>query len=251
VTLTGRHGTVVALAIIAAFTVAIPWLTSQIWPIWAPRYLNAALGPTLLLCAAAIASVGRLGLAALAAIAIVWTTTPAPGQKSSVRDVAAAISPALRPGDLILSTHPGEIAVLSYYLPGDLRYATLTGPVHDLGVTDWRDLVTRLRLTSPARDLQPLIDDLPAGQRLVLVEPIIYHPSRWNAPSRALVRDRSGEWHRYLDRDQSLRQLTVEPESPLARRPKPTIRATVYLKAPRAGQVGRLDPPGRAPGRRS
>ena len=121
-----------------------------------------------------------------------------------MRDVAAAISPDLRPGDLIVSTRPGEIAVLSYYLPEGLRYATLTGPVRDLGVTDWRDLVTRLRQTSPARDLQPLLDSLPTGHRLVLVEPIIYDPSRWTAPSTALVRDRSQRWHRYLTHDQRL-----------------------------------------------
>ena len=82
-TLTGRRGTVVALAIIAALTVAIPWLTSQVSPTWATRYLIAALAPTLLICAAAIASVGRLGLAALAAIAIIWTATPAPRQRAT------------------------------------------------------------------------------------------------------------------------------------------------------------------------
>src|SRR3954447_23077994 len=165
-TLTGRRGSVVALVIIATLTVAIPWLTSQVSPTWATRYLIAALAPTLLICAAAVASVGRLGLAVLAAIAIIWTATPAPRQKSNVREVAAAISPDLRSGDLIVSTRPGEIAVLYYYLPRGLRYATLTGPVRDRGVTDWRDLASRLRQTSPARDLQPLLDSLAAGHRL-------------------------------------------------------------------------------------
>ena len=34
--------------------------------------------------------------------------------------------------------------MLHYYLPDGLRYATLWGPVSDLGVTDWRDGVERL-----------------------------------------------------------------------------------------------------------
>jgi mannosyltransferase len=229
VTLTGRRRAAVAIGTIAALTVALPWLTSQISPTWATRYLTAALAPSLLLCAAATASAGRLGLAAVAITAIAWAGTSIPTQKSNVRAVATAIGPDLRPGDLVVSTRPGEIPVLHHYLPEGLRYATLTGPVRDVGVTDWRDLVTRLRETSAARDLEPLLDTLPVGHRVALVEPIIYDPSRWNAPSTALVRQRTRQWHHYLAGDPSLAEIDAAPESLLPRPPNP-VRATVYLK---------------------
>ena len=73
-----------------------------------------------------------------------------PGEKSNVRDVAEAVAPSLRPGDLVVATQPEQVPVLSYYLPAGLRYATLTGPVRDLGVTDWRDGVARLQRPPPA-----------------------------------------------------------------------------------------------------
>ena len=40
--------------------------------------------------------------------------------------------------------------MLHHYLPPGLRYATLTGYVKDVGVTDWRDGVERLRRELPA-----------------------------------------------------------------------------------------------------
>ena len=65
-----------------------------------------------------------------------------------MREVAEAIAPSLHPGDLVVSTQPEQIPVLHYYLPDGLRYATLWGPVDDLGVTDWRDGVAHLRGTN-------------------------------------------------------------------------------------------------------
>ena len=151
-----------------------------------------------------------------------------PDDKSNVRDVAEAIGPSLRPGDLVVSTQPEQIPVLSYYLPKDLRYATLWGPVDDVGVTDWRDGVDRLRATSAQRDLKPLIDALPRGRRVVLVEPITDQIGRWLAPWTELVRVRSTEWHRYVDDDPRLTPVAVRPlddETGINR-----LRATVLLK---------------------
>ena len=89
-----------------------------------------------------------------------------------MRAVARAIGPSLAPGDLVISTQPETIPVLHYYLPDGLRYATLTGEVQEYGVWDWRDGVERLEATSAKRNLEPLIDSLPTGTRVVLVEPI-------------------------------------------------------------------------------
>jgi hypothetical protein len=118
--------------------------------------------------------------------------------------------------------------VLSYYLPGGLDYATVWGPVSDLGVTDWRDGVEHLRGTSAERDLRPLIDRLPSGRRLVLVEPITDQIARWTAPWTELVRVRSAEWSQYVSNDPRLTALAVRP---LGRGSGINqLRATVLLK---------------------
>ena len=163
-------------------TIVLAWIGSQLSPAWANRYLAAGVAPFLLLAAAGFAHAGRLGLVGLALVAVLWAIDGAPEQKSNVRDVAAAIAPSLRPGDLVVATQPEQVSVLDYYLPDGLRYATLTGPVRDNGVTDWRDGVERLRAASAERDLAPLLDSLEPGRRLALVVPQIYAVGRWSAP---------------------------------------------------------------------
>ena len=68
-----------------------------------------------------------------------------------------------------------------------LKFATLTGPVEDSGVTDWRDGTERLGATSAPRDLKPVLDAMKPGQRLALVQPIIFDVRRWQAPWTELV----------------------------------------------------------------
>jgi len=196
----------------------------------APRYLATAVPPFLLLAAVGLGHAGRLGVAGLVlAVVLSVAVDGPPGEKSNVRDVAEAVAPSLRPGDLVVATQPEQVPVLSYYLPAGLRYATLTGPVRDLGVTDWRDGVARLQRTSARRDLAPLLDRLRTGQRLVLVQPIIYDLKPWSAPWTELVRLRSEEWTQYLSNDRRLGVTLQHPTSPLPRRPIP-VQATVYLK---------------------
>jgi hypothetical protein len=82
-----------------------------------------------------------------------------------------------------------------------------------------------------ARDLRPLIDELPAGRRIVLVEPIVHEPWRWDAPSTSLVRIRSEQWWRALSEDRRLRVIHFAPLASWPRKPNP-VRATVYVKDP-------------------
>ena len=152
-----------------------------------------------------------------------------PDLKSNVRDLTATIGPSLRPGDLVVTTQPEQVPVLSYYLPPGLRYATLTGPVRDLGVTDWRDGVRRLQAASAERDLQPLMDSLPVGHRLVLIEPVFFDLSRWRAPWTELVRLRSQEWEQYLSNDEHFHVTAVQPPAFMSPQPNP-VRATVLVK---------------------
>jgi hypothetical protein len=190
-----RGRAMLAMAGLALATVLAAFLASQVSPAWASRYLAVALPPLLLLVAGGLAHAGRLGLVGALLVAVIWAGDGGPSVKSNVREISEEIAPSVRPGDLVISTQPEQIPVLSYYLPGGLRYATLWGPVEDLGVTDWRDGVERLRATSAREDLEPLLDALPAGRRVVLVEPIINNLDRWQAPWTELVRVRSTEWH--------------------------------------------------------
>jgi mannosyltransferase len=215
---------------IAVLTVVLAWTSSQVSPAWANRYLAFAVAPLLLAGAAGLANAGRLGIAGLVVAAALAAGNTPPDDKSNVRDVAAAIGPSLRPGDMVVSTQPEQVPVLAYYLPDGLRYGTLTGELDDTGVTDWRDGPERLEATSPERDLQPLLDSLSVGQRLVLVQPIIFDVRRWQAPWTELVRLRSEEWQQYVTNDDRFGVSSIEPPSPPEQRPN-AVRATVLVKS--------------------
>jgi hypothetical protein len=218
-----------ALIILAVLTPAIAWAMSQFSPAWANRYLAVALAPFLLLAAGGLANARRLGVVGLALVVIMWAQDAAPVEKSNVRSIAHAIEPSLAPGDLVISTQPETVPVLRYYLPEGLRYATLTGELTELGVWDWRDGVERLQATTPQGDLQPVIDSLPVGARVVLVEPITWTLNRWQAPWTSLVRIRSKEWAQHLSNDPRLQVTAVQPTNFTPPRPNP-VQATVMVK---------------------
>jgi mannosyltransferase len=226
-----EHGRVaLCLLIIGIGTPTIAWAMSQASPAWANRYLAVALAPYLLLAAGGLANAKRLGIVGLVLVVIMWAQDAAPVEKSNVRAVAHAIGPSLAPGDLVISTQPETIPVLHYYLPDGLRYATLTGEQQDLGVWDWRDGVERLERTTPEKNLQPLIDSLEPGRRVVLIEPITWTLNRWKAPWTSLVRIRSKEWSQALSNDLTLHVSSVQPSAFTPPRPNP-VQATVMVKS--------------------
>jgi mannosyltransferase len=217
------------MLVIGVLTVVLAWLSSQLSPAWANRYLAVGVAPLLLAAAAGLANAGRLGIAGLIVAAALAAGDTAPDDKSNVRDIAHAIAPSLRAGDVVVSTQPEQVSVLAYYLPEGVRFATLTGAVRDTGVTDWRDGPERLGATSAPRDLKPLLDQLRPGQRLALVQPIFFDVRRWHAPWTKLVRLRSGEWSQYMSNDPRFSVTTMEPPMPTERRPN-AVQASVYLK---------------------
>ena len=155
---------------------------SQASPAWANRYLAVALPPFLLLAAGGLAYARRLGLVGLVLVVIMWAQDAAPVEKSNVRAVAHNIGAeprAGRPRDLDPARDDSGAALLP---ARGLRYATLTGALDEVGVWDWRDGVERLEATSAERDLEPVIDAMPVGSRIVLVEPITWTLNRWRAP---------------------------------------------------------------------
>jgi hypothetical protein len=231
--------TALILLAVGAATVLVAWLASQASPAWANRYLGVGVAPFLLAATAGLAYAGRLGVAGLIIVTAMGLGNGAPSVKSNVRDVAQAVAPSLRPGDLVVSTQPEQVPVLHHYLPDGLRFATITGPVHDLGVTDWRDGIKRLHAASPGRDLQPLMNALAPGRRLALVEPVFADPRQWKAPWTSAVRARSYEWEQQISNDLRFKIVTIEPPpalpfvgTPGGAGPIP-VEATVYVKVRR------------------
>jgi mannosyltransferase len=227
-----RGRAVLCLAVLAAGTILLAWVASRVSPAWANRYLAVALPPFVLLAAGGLAFAGRLGLVGLVLVVVMWAQDAAPVEKSNVRAIAQAVAPSLQPGDLVVTTQPETVAVLHYYLPPGLRYATLTGPLSEVGVWDWRDGVQRLQATTPQRDLQPLLDGLPPGRRIALFSPITSTLNRWQAPWTKLVRLRSEEWAQYLSDDPRFQVTASLPENFESPRPNP-VQATVLMKTRR------------------
>jgi hypothetical protein len=225
-----RARTAIVLLAIGAGTVLLAWLASQASPAWANRYLAVGLPPFLLAAAGGLAHAGRLGVAGMLIVAAMGIGNGAPSDKSNVRDVTEAIAPSVRRGDLVVSTQPEQIPVLHHYLPPGLHYATLTGPVHDLGVTDWRDGTQRLHAATAQRDLKPLLDRLPAGKRLILVSPIFSDLRQWKAPWTEAIRFHSYEWEQFISNDPRFSTISVEPPPPVQDPGPIPVQATVYVK---------------------
>jgi mannosyltransferase len=224
---------VLATAALAGGTLLLAFLLSQVSPAWAPRYLAVIVGPVVLLVAAGLARAGRLGLVALAVIPLFWAQGFTDGieGKSNAREIAEKLGPLMRPGDLVVSTHPEQVPVLHYYLPGELDYATTLGPTADPRVMDWRDAMDRLRNSDTESALDPLIARLPPGGHVLLVRPIIGNDGPgWKAPWTKLVRKRSIRWGQALARDTRFLRIGRVSTRKLTRF---GVRGMLYLKTRR------------------
>lgn len=216
----------------------IAWLASQISPAWTNRYLAVFVGPVVLLGGIGLASARALGIAALAVLVFLWADSRvvALESKSNVREVAASIE--YRPvntGDLVISTHPEQVAVLHYYLGDRFRYATSLGAQDDPRYLDWTDATDRLLLTPPTPTARELVDRMQPGQAVILVLPIL-RSYRWNAPWTRLVKRRSIEWERALNADARLRRVESFPRFGL--RPPPRgVRAVLYRVRPTSRSI--------------
>jgi mannosyltransferase len=230
---------VLATIVFGVAALVSAWISSQIEPAWANRYLGLLLGPLVLLAAAGMARAGRLGAVALALVLVIWVTHTGPEKKSNVEDVAAQIAPTLETGDIVIATQPDQIPALHYYLGPELSYATPIGHVSDPSVMDWRDALSRLRAAHPDKTLVPLLDRLPVGRQVVLVRPIVRDSDREVAPWIATIRDRSVEWGRALGSDERFRRVDAVPRSLLDRVASIEVRAVVYVKETEAATKSR------------
>lgn len=223
-----RRTAIVALGTMTLAALLSAFLASQLSPAWANRYFAVLLGPLILLGAGGLAASGRLGVAALVLLAILWLhpRTAAVNNKSDVHHVSVVVRPSLQPGDLVLSTHPEELPVLRYYLGRQYRYANAIGAVRDASIMDWRDAMDRFRHARPTPTERRLTRDLHPGQQVLLVLPILRTGS-WHAPWTELVRRRSEQWERVMNRDRRMVRVGAMPHFLHTRLPR-GVRTVLY-----------------------
>ena len=220
---------VIALLAIAAGTLLSAWLYSQISPAWAYRYFGILLGPLLLLAALALPRAGRLGLVALGLIILFWAPYQANDEKSNAKEIRADLAAYVDPGDLVISTQPEQVPVLAYYFPPGLRYATPIGPVKETRVMDWRDAVSKLAAARPEATLTPLLDRIPVGKDVILVQPIVRDEDAWEAEWTSLVRRRTLQWDVAMAADERFERIAAAVPPYIADVVRP-LRADVYRK---------------------
>ena len=184
------------LCAIGLMTGVVGFLGAQIEPSWAVRYLAVIVAPLLLAAAGALSSsyFGRFVLGSTCAALALWSAIGAllpnpifPDAKSNVAAVAAAARPNLAPGDLVVVTQTEQLAVLAYYLPKGMVYATPTGLVSDPTVVDWRNIVSRLQHADPCMTIGPLIADLPVGAHVLEINPVHKLGARGSAWQKAVT----------------------------------------------------------------
>jgi hypothetical protein len=229
---TPRSRAVVALAVSLGVAVGLAWLVSQASPAWSSRYFSVFIGPGLLLAGAGLVRFGKVGIVALAIVAVLWFDPHerAIRGKSDAYRVVRTLkdSGLIAPQDLIVDIHPEQGPLLRYYLGDGYRWADALGPVSDNRVFDWRDALERLKAAGPKRTLDRLAPEVQPGQHLILVQPII-RSGRWSAPWTAEIRRRAPQWERALDHDPRFQRVAPIPE--FGRRPLPRgVRAVVYLR---------------------
>jgi len=217
--LAGEERTIaLALATVAGVTVLTAWISSQISPAWTTRYFAVAFGPIVLVAARAFVRAERLGLVALIAVVFLWAGYSVRDDKENARQITAALAPSMRPGELVVSTHPEQVPVLRYYLGGGLRWATTLGPVADPGIFDWRDAVDRLRAASMRREVDRTIAAVRPGGTFVVVAPVFRDYRAWKATWTRLVWQRSLAFTGILERDPRVRLVRHVTTNEIARK---------------------------------
>jgi hypothetical protein len=225
-----RSALVAVLVALATVPVLLGWVASQVSPAWTMRYLAIVVPPTLLLAAIAIVNVRRPGLIALAAVIVLWGTAGTSAQTGDISTISRDVRALTRPGDLVVSAAPGQVPLLAYYLPHDLRFASPFGLARDPGVMDWRDAVRHLDRTSVSGQLVPLLDRTDPAGRVILLVPDGRDPGRDATPWARRVDHRAGEYEEALLHDRRFSLLATFPRNlDRARRPG-AFQALVFRK---------------------
>ncbi len=123
----------------------------------------------LLIAALGLARSGNLGLVALVIVLGIWAIPRSYGleNKSNASDLREAVASELQEDDLVISMQPEQGPLLAYHLEQlggtpKLRFASPLGAVDNDRVMDWTDADERLQDATPAKNLDPLLDNLDA-----------------------------------------------------------------------------------------
>jgi mannosyltransferase len=173
-------------------TTALGWVVSQFEPSWTVRYLAVTIPGWLLATAGTLAATrtGRRVVIAACVLLGTWSIVAAPvttlvktgtltleanpdpsNAKDNAAAIAAAASPDLRSGDLVVVTQTEQTPVVHYYLPSGLTYYDPVGRVADPSVVDWTNLVDRLARARACQTIVPAIAALPVGAHVLEVAP--------------------------------------------------------------------------------
>ncbi len=227
---------VIAGAVTVLATLAIAWLVSQVSPAWTTRYLGVLLGPLLLIAALGLSRAGSLGLIALVIVLGIWAIPRSYGleNKSNASDLRNAVVPDLREGDLVVSMQPEQGPLLAYHLEDlggspKLRFASPIGAAENDRVMDWTDAYDKLEDATPAKELEPLLDNLPPGGRVLFVYPVTARADDWDAPWTELVRRRGAQWGAALASDSQFEQVKAVPPD-YRRATRIGVRGVLYEK---------------------
>ena len=225
-----RAAASLALALVAS--IGIAFVVALINPGWASRYFAVFFAPLLLLVALGAGRARLVGLAGMIVFAALSynPVTPSPYFKSNAEAVANEVNASLSPGDVVLSTQPEQVPLLRHYFVADLVWADPLGRVADPRVTDWRDILERLREARPPESIEPVLRRVRPGTKLVVVRPIIKGRYGWRAPWTRLVRDRSVQIAQQLQRDQRFREVDTYRGMTLVRARRVGVLATVYVR---------------------
>jgi mannosyltransferase len=225
-----RSGLVAVLIALATLPVLLGWAASQVSPAWTMRYLAIVVPPTVLLAAIAIVNARRPGPIALAVVTLLWTTAGTSAGTADMWTIARDVRRLTRLGDLVVSAAPGQVPVLAYYLPDDLRFASPFGLARDPGVMDWRDAVRHLDRTSVSRQLVPLLDRPDPAGHVILVVPDRRDPAAEATPWARRVNRRAGEYEQALLHDRRFSLVTTFPRNLDGARRAGAFQALVFRK---------------------
>jgi hypothetical protein len=179
--LRSREAAVVAvLGTFAGFPVLAGWLAAQVEPSWATRYLAVVVGPMLLLVAIGLVRAGMFGMVGLvvASVLLLQPFTRIEGnlrhpvdESSNMADVVDEFASRVGAGDVAVVAQPEAVPLLWWYLGDGPAYADPGGLVADPALMDWRDADERLDPATVATGLDPIVDAMAPGDRLLLVVP--------------------------------------------------------------------------------
>src|SRR5581483_10641911 len=148
---------------VTVVTVLVAFVSSQISPAWTSRYFAVLFGPVVLLAGHAITRARGVGFATLVALVFLFAGYSVRNDKENAKGIMAGVRPYLKPGELIVSTHPEQVPVLRYYLGPGYRWATTLGRMPDPLIFDWRDAVSRLKAAKEQPTIDALLATVPPG----------------------------------------------------------------------------------------